>query len=40
MLFRVQFLICFAVMFCSVAMADSLKFKFASGDKYSLGVGY
>jgi hypothetical protein len=32
-----QFLICFvAAMFCSVAMADSLKFKFAPGDRYSL----
>ena len=32
-----QFLICFVgAMFCSVAMADSLKFKFAPGDKYSL----
>jgi Family of unknown function (DUF6263) len=32
-----KFLICFvAAMFCSVAMADSLKFKFAPGDKYSL----
>jgi len=32
-----KFLICFvAAMFCSVAMADSLKFKFAPGDRYSL----
>jgi hypothetical protein len=32
-----QFLICFVgAMFCSVAMADSLKFKFAPGDRYSL----
>ena len=32
-----QFLICFvAAMFCSVAMADSLKFKFSPGDRYSL----
>jgi hypothetical protein len=32
-----KFLICFlGAMFCSVAMADSLKFKFAPGDRYSL----
>jgi len=32
-----KFLICFlGVMFCSVAMADSLKFKFSPGDRYSL----
>jgi hypothetical protein len=32
-----KFLICFVgAMFCSVAMADSLKFKFAPGDRYSL----
>jgi hypothetical protein len=32
-----QFLIlCVSVLFCSVAMADSLKFKFAPSDKYSL----
>jgi hypothetical protein len=31
-----KFLICFvAVMFCSVAMADPLRFKFSLGDKYS-----
>jgi hypothetical protein len=37
LLLNSQFLICFVgVMFCSVAMADSLKFKFAPGDKYSL----
>jgi hypothetical protein len=32
-----QFLIlCLSMLFCSVATADSLKFKFAPGDKYSL----
>ena len=32
-----KFLICFVLaMFCSVAMADSLKFKFAPGEKYLL----
>ncbi len=36
-IFRVQFLICCVnLLLCSNAMADSLKFKFAPGDKYSL----
>ena len=37
MFLRIQFMVCcVSTLFCSVAMADSLKFKFAPGDRYSL----